>query len=144
MDAKKRIVSKLEEVYVYLSELQSILPKNKKEYLNNTLVRRACERLITITIEAALDVLSLIASKERLGFPGNEDNIISLIEQKKILSSSLAAKVRNMKKFRNVLIHKYGYVDDVLVYQYLTEDLDDFILFEKEITKYLKALKEQK
>ena len=77
-----------------------------------------------------LDIVSIIISEERFGFPESEENIIDVVERKKVLSPALAARIKNMKKFRNVLIHKYGELDDTLVYRFLTENLDDFELFE--------------
>lgn len=141
MDAKKRIVSKLEQIYVYLSELEEFIPKSERAYLQDTRARRACERVLSITIESVLDIVSIIIAEERFGFPESEENIIDVVERKKILSSHLAARIRNMKKFRNVLIHKYGELDNTLVYSFLTENLDDFKLFENEIKKYLKTKK---
>ena len=40
-----------------------------------------------------------------------------------------------MKGFRNILVHKYGVVDDELVFEMLSEKLGDFELIIKEILK---------
>ena len=38
-----------------------------------------------------------------------------------------------MKGFRNILVHKYGVVDDELVFEMLKEKLSDFDIFKHEI-----------
>lgn len=43
-----------------------------------------------------------------------------------------------MKGFRNILVHKYGEVDDDLVYENLSDRLGDFELFIKEVLIFLK------
>ncbi len=46
-----------------------------------------------------------------------------------------------MKGFRNILIHRYAHVDDEIVYQNLTDYLDDFYDFRKAIESYLEKQK---
>ena len=40
-----------------------------------------------------------------------------------------------MKGFRNILVHKYGIVDNELVFEFLSNELDDFEKFKQEILK---------
>ncbi len=46
-------------------------------------------------------------------------------------------KIKDMKGFRNILVHRYGRVDDTLVYNTLTTHLGDFGGFETAIRTYL-------
>jgi uncharacterized protein YutE (UPF0331/DUF86 family) len=43
-----------------------------------------------------------------------------------------------MKGFRNILVHRYGHVDDEIVYRILSIGLNGFYDFEKQIDRYLK------
>jgi len=45
-----------------------------------------------------------------------------------------------MKGFMNIIIHRYGEVDDSLAYEYLKYELDDFEEFKKAILDYLKKV----
>jgi uncharacterized protein YutE (UPF0331/DUF86 family) len=47
---------------------------------------------------------------------------------------------RRMKGFRNILVHEYGVVDDVIVYQAVTTELGDFTEFKNEILAVLQKL----
>jgi uncharacterized protein YutE (UPF0331/DUF86 family) len=134
----KKIRKKLEEMNGYLTELESLLPENKNDYLQDVKTRRACEKTIELAIECVISIISIIVSEKRLGVPESEDDLIKFVEEKKVISSSVAKKVKEMKGFRNILVHRYGEIDDKLAYNYLKNELNDFTLFEKEINRFLK------
>lgn len=138
MNSHERILLKLDEMNRYLQELDNLLPKTKEDYVANLSDRRACEKTIELAIESVIDVMAMLVSHLKLGVPKDEDDIISILEKKKVLSTKLSAKVREMKGFRNILVHKYGEIDDGKAYFSLQEELDDFALFEKDIKDFLK------
>ncbi|HLC52378.1 MAG TPA: DUF86 domain-containing protein [Candidatus Nanoarchaeia archaeon] len=138
MNYKDRILIKLDEMNQYLEELDKILPDEFIDYQTNLTVRRACEKTIELAIETVIDVISIIIAGKKLGIPNDEDSLISLVEKNKIISSSLAKKLMEMKGFRNILVHKYGDIDDQRVYEYLKEEIVDFNTFNKEINLFLK------
>src|SRR3989338_4033938 len=133
MNLKEKIVLKFDDVNQYLTELEDILPETEEEYKTNLTRRRACEKTIELAIEGIIDVMAMLVSHLKLGVPQNEDDIIKILEKKKVLSPTLAARIREMKGFRNILVHKYGNIDDSKAYSSLQEELEDFSLFEKEI-----------
>lgn len=128
-------------MYTYLEQLEELLPVDEEEYFKDIKTKRACEKTLELAIETVISIINIIVSSQKLIYPESEDSLINALENKKILSGTMAKKIRDMKGFRNILIHKYGELDNRLVYKFLTEDLGDFILFEKEIKKYLKTLK---
>ena len=138
MNFKKKVFVKLEEMDKYLSELDMLLPESKNKYLGDIKTIRACEKTIELAIESVISIISIIVSQERLGIPESEDDLISFVSKKKIISSSLSKMVREMKGFRNILVHRYGNIDDKKVYNYLVNELNDFDKFKKEINLYLK------
>ena len=48
-------------------------------------------------------------------------------------------KLINMKGLRNILVHRYGEVEDEIVFENLSENLGDFEKFKEEILKYIKS-----
>lgn len=137
MEARKKILSKLEEMNTYLNELDSILPDKKSKYLQDLIIRRACEKTIESAIESVISIISIIVSSKRLGLPQSEDDLINILEKKKLLTKMTAEKIREMKGFRNILVHKYGEINDKQVYEFLTSEVSDFSNFDKEIRKFL-------
>lgn len=132
-----KILEKLNQMNNYLNELEDIFPGTESEYLSNLMAKRACEKTIELAIEAVIDIVSLIVSGYQLGFPDSEDSLINILEKKKVISPETTNRIKQMKGFRNILIHKYGEIDDNLTYDFLAQELTDFSLFEKEIRKFL-------
>lgn len=137
MKGTERILLKLEEMNRYLEELEELFPENEEEYENNLVHRRACEKTVELAIECVISSLSMLVSHFRLGIPQDEEDIISVLEKRKIVSPLVAVKVRTMKGFRNILVHKYGDIDNSKAYASLQQEIEDFALVEKEIKAFL-------
>lgn len=135
---KNRILSKLDELNSYLVELEEVMPKNYGEYVNSIEKKRSCERLLHISVECVIDVCGLMVKGLRLGLPSGEEDLFERLERKKIISGRMKEKLKLMRGFRNVLVHRYGEVDDELVFENL-KSIEDFKDFSKEITSFLKA-----
>ena len=134
---KDRILSKIDEMDSYLEELEEVKPKDIEDYKNSINKKRACERLLQISIEAIIDICNIIVSNLKLGLPSDEEDLFNKLEKKKIISSKSAKILIDMKSFRNILVHKYGVVDDELVFEMIDERLGDFNSFKKEILLFL-------
>ena len=137
MNGKERILLKLDEMKKYLTELEDLLPE-EQEYLSSLPDRRACEKTIELAIECVINVMAMLISQGKLGVPKDEEDIIAILGKRKILTDKLVLKVRGIKGLRNILVHKYGEIDDRRAYASLKEELGDFNLFEKEVKQYLK------
>lgn len=133
---RNRIFEKLEEMRRYVTELKAMLP-TKKEFLENTEKRRACEKTLELAIESMMTACALVVSAERLGLPESEENIIDLLVTHDILPKNVGERAKDMKGLRNILVHRYGRVDDERVYASLTEELGAFETFEARIKNHL-------
>ncbi|MBI3442011.1 MAG: DUF86 domain-containing protein [Proteobacteria bacterium] len=133
---RERILAKFDELEGYQKELAAIAPKSFEEF-RQIQKKRACERLLQISVEAAIDVCHLFVAGLRLGLPAEEDDIFEKLEHAGIISSSLKDTLKEMKGFRNILVHEYGEVDDQIVYEAVTTRLRDFDAFRREVLKAL-------
>ncbi|MBS3778414.1 MAG: DUF86 domain-containing protein [Candidatus Thermoplasmatota archaeon] len=102
-------------------------------------VKRACERTVEAAIETVLKVSAMIISSEKMGLPKNEETIFDLLKQQQVVSSTLSSKLKKMKGFKNLLIHRYEHIKDDLVYEFINNQIDDFYEFEKTIKSYLSS-----
>lgn len=134
---RERILIKLDQLDGYLRELASIAPRTFAEY-QGVEKRRACERLLQLSVEVVIDICSLLVTSLRLGLPAEEDDLIYKLTQGHVLSREMGAKIREMKAFRNVLVHEYARIDDRLVYEALTSRVNDFAAFKQEVLACLK------
>ncbi len=141
MEFQDRILLKVDTMTQYVIELEEMLPSSQKEYVHNLVDKRACEKTIELAIETVIDICSLIVSHYKLGAPSSEEDILTTLEMKKVLTSKTVAKVREMKGFRNIIVHRYGEVNDTKAYSFLNTELEDFEIFKKEIITFLKKTK---
>lgn len=129
----ERIKDKLSELQVYIAELSEDMPDEEEEYLGERLTRRACERTFQLACEALLDVCNLIIAGKGLGLPKDNRDAIRKLADNKIIPKKLGARLEDMVGFRNLLVHRYGKVDDSRAYHFLKEEADDLYEFAESI-----------
>jgi uncharacterized protein YutE (UPF0331/DUF86 family) len=136
---KEKVLTKLAEMEGYVTELNDIRPVNFNEYTGEK--KRACERLLQIAIEAALDVCNVLVAELKLGIPSSEEDVLERLKNKDVISDELFKKLRGMKAFRNILVHAYGTVEDKKVFSHLKNNIKDFPKFKSEIAEFLRTKK---
>lgn len=135
---KERVLVKIDRLDRYLDELRDIMPEKYESY-QKIEKKRACERLLQVSIESVLDICAQIVIELRLGLPSEEDDIFEKLEQAKIISSATKETLKRMKGFRNILVHEYGRIDDRLVYDVLKNNIEDFDAIRKEIVAAVRS-----
>ncbi len=134
---RERILAKLDDLDGYLEELRQVVPETYARYTESVEKRRACERLLQMSIEYVIDVCALFVSGLRLGLPAEEDDLIEKLEQAGLISSGMAKMLKTMKGFRNILVHEYGRIDNAIVFTMANRRLQDFGSFRIEIQQAL-------
>jgi uncharacterized protein YutE (UPF0331/DUF86 family) len=127
----ERIKDKLSELKVYIMELEEDIPEDEEEYIEERVPRRACERTFQLACEDVLDICNLIIAGKALGLPKDNRDSIKKLYDNKIIPEKLSSNLEDMVSFRNLLLHRYGKVDDSRAYHYLKDeigDLSDFTL----------------
>ena len=122
----ERINQKLKEIEDSLEMIKEGLPNDVDEFLSLGLVKDGIYKRLEFCIQNVVDIFSMIYSSLHLGVPGNVDDIFNELEKKKVFPKNIISLVQEMKGLRNILIHRYGKVNDETVYDILTERLDDF------------------
>ena len=128
-----RILGKVDELDQYQNELKNDLPDSLEEYKDQ---RRKYERLLHLSIETVVDISALILKEEGLGAPSDEESVFDKLVEAEIFDVEFGGKLKNMKSFRNILVHRYGEINDEEVFQKLDE-LEDFIEFREKVIDYL-------
>lgn len=130
---EERILSKIDELDQYQKELKEDLPGTLEDYKDS---RRKYERLLHLSIETVVDISTLILKQEGLGAPSDEESVFDKLVEGKVFDPGFGAKLKNMKSFRNILVHRYGEINDEEVFQKLDE-LEDFSEFRQNVIEYL-------
>lgn len=134
---RERILAKVDQLDGYVAELKEIAPKSFAEY-QKVEKKRACERLLQVSIEVIIDICNLLVSGLRLGLPAEEDDLYRKLVEADIMTKEMGETLREMKGFRNVLVHEYARVDDRIVYEAVNTKSEDFALFRREVLVYLR------
>lgn len=135
---RDRVLAKLDELNGYLQELRQIAPADFNSFVGNIEKKRACERLLQISVEAALDVCGLLVSGLQLGLPADENDILERLDRADLLAPSMTATLRRMRGFRNILVHEYGRIDDRIVFAMIANGPQDFRLFTEAVLRILR------
>ncbi|PIN91358.1 DUF86 domain-containing protein [Candidatus Pacearchaeota archaeon CG10_big_fil_rev_8_21_14_0_10_32_14] len=135
---KQIIESKCEKIIDNLEYIEETLPDSYEQFSKSRMLKDSIYKEIEFSIELVLDICSIINMDLRLGVPDVEDNILDNLEKNKILSQKSINLIREMKKFRNILVHKYGEIDDSIAYESIKEGIKDFEYILKKIENLLK------
>lgn len=130
-----RIKDKIDEINGYLDQLKEIAPKNINEYKSNIEKKAACERYVEKIIEAATDLAFLIIKNKKLKIPEDDIDAFNILMENKIIDDKISARLKNAKGMKNIIAHQYGKIDDEIVFEAVTEEL------EKDIREFVKSIR---
>jgi uncharacterized protein YutE (UPF0331/DUF86 family) len=99
--------------------------------------QRFVERTLQIAIQAVIDVASHVISDEHLGEPETNRDMMDLLERNGWVPAALAADLRAMVGFRNLLVHGYESIDIGIVESIVTDHLGDLLDFVAAIRRRL-------
>lgn len=110
----------------YLQELARLEGIPYSDYISDFRHKRAAERLIQLLVDAAVDINSHVLVDE--GFAPPQDAFDSFIKagQVGVLPDSFAEAIAPATGERNIIVHEYEEIDDVLVYDSIKETLKMF------------------
>lgn len=135
------IKRKLVKLKQYLSELGLLEGVTYEEYRQNFLVRRTVERLIQLTVDVATDINTHILVDNNI--PPPQDAYSSFIQLAKhgAITPELAGELAPATGERNVLVHEYELINDLIVYQSIPIAIKLFNKYCSQIDRYLNSLK---
>ena len=134
---KGRIIDKINEIEKYLEELTDVIPNNIDEYINDFKTRAACERYFEKIVEAFVDLTFLIAKDKDFEIPEDDKKVFDILGKEGIITNELAEKLKDAKGMRNIIAHEYGKVDDSIMFESITEQLENDV---KEFINSVKKL----
>ncbi|MDP2750321.1 MAG: DUF86 domain-containing protein [Nanoarchaeota archaeon] len=119
-----KINDKIEEIEKYLDELSSIMPADFEEYKQNFEKKAACERYFEKITESIVDLAFLVIKDRDLKIPEEDKETFDILADDKIIPLDLAPRLKDAKGMRNIISHQYGNVDDEIVYESITKELE--------------------
>ncbi|MBI2650627.1 DUF86 domain-containing protein [Candidatus Woesearchaeota archaeon] len=130
-----RINEKINEIQEYLDELKETVPNTFEEYESNKIVRAACERYFERVAEAVTDLAFIIITQKKFRIPEDDIDSFGILEENGVIDNELYNRLKDAKGMRNFIAHQYGQINDKLVYEAITEELD------ADIKKFIEKVK---
>lgn len=131
------IKSKLKEIDESINLVRENLPQNYDDFLKMGLKKDGIYKRIEAAIQEIISICSIINADLELGIPANKEDIIIYLVEENIITEELGKKIKELKGFRNFLVHRYGKIEDRIAFNDIKKGLDDFIHFKKEIKTLL-------
>jgi len=134
-----RIKDKIDEVGKYINELSEIIPSNFEQYKFEFKTKAACERYFEKIIKLVVDLAFLVIKEHKLKIPEEDKQAFDILNEADIIPKELKETLKDAKGMRNIIAHKYGKIDDEMVFEslkeQLTHDVEEFI---RQIKKFLR------
>jgi len=84
-----------------------------------------CEKDFELVCETVISTANFIIAQQGFERPKESKETVIKLAQNNIIPNDLADRLTGMIGFRNLLVHRYGNVDDAQAYTYLKEDIRD-------------------
>ena len=126
---KEIIRTKIREIEESLGMVEENLPDTFEEFSRLGLVKDGIYKRVEFCIEDVFDICAIINTDLELGIPRDDEDIVQNLVKGEILSEEMKDKLKSMRGFRNIVVHRYGAVDDEIAFEILRENLPDFYLF---------------
>ncbi len=134
---KETISAKFDIIERDMEFLNEFKEMDEDDFLNNYKNIQSAKYSLLEIIEACIDISTHIVAAKMFGRIEEYREIFHVLGQRRVLDKDLALRLEDMAGFRNLLVHRYGNIDNLRVLEIIKNDLDDVLLFEKEILQYL-------
>jgi len=128
---------KIAEIIECIDLVRDHLPESYDEFSRLGLIKDGIYKRMEFAIEDVFDICAIINTDRALGIPGADEDILDHLLGARILSQALVEKIHRMRGFRNIVVHRYGKIDDQLAFTLLHEESGDFAEFIGEIETFL-------
>ena len=128
---------KIKEMDESITLIKKHLPDTFEEFSNLGLVKDGIYKRLEFCIESVLDICAVINTDLKLGVPESDENILDNLIRNNIISDELGCSLKSMKGFRNILVHRYGRINDEMAFSIVKENLHDFYRFIEVIENFI-------
>ena len=134
------VYSKITEIEESIDMVNKNLPDQIEEFVTLGIVKDGIYKRLEYAIENVFDICHVINADLSLGIPSSEEDVIQNLRNRGIIDSDISDKLMDMRRFRNIVVHRYGKIDDKIAYSLLKDELDDFERFNERIRTFLKEI----
>ena len=134
---KGDIQTKIDAIFDNLEKLKIFSSKTYEDFISDFRnIDSALHRLQT-SIQALLDIGSYIIASLGLKTPNTNAEIIDILSEAGYIPKNQTEKYKKMSQFRNRIVHLYNHIDTEMLYDILTNELDDIKEFYANLLKII-------
>ena len=121
-----------------LSFLEEIKRLSLEQFLESYRDVQAAKYSLLEIVEACIDVANYIISVRGFRRAEEYSEMFKVLKEEGVIGKGLATKLEDMSRFRNLLVHRYGEVDNRRVLEIIKYNLKDIEEFEREIGEFVR------
>lgn len=134
MDVNRKVIEgKIDVIERNLRFLEQYKEMGLKEFEKSYKDVQAVKYSLLEIVESCVDISNHIISVKGYRRAEIYSEIFQILGEEKVISKELSEKMQNMAKFRNLLAHRYGEIENKKILEILKKNLKDVKEFEKEI-----------
>ena len=132
------VEKKLEQILSLLSELEKLLDPSVGTFTKNSVHIRAAERDFQLIVDLASDINAFFVLAKTSKTPDSYRESFLDMAKIGILDDSLAQKLSNTARVRNILVHEYDFEEDyVKFYAAAKESIDPYRQYTKVVFEHI-------
>jgi uncharacterized protein YutE (UPF0331/DUF86 family) len=124
-----RVRAVLDRLRAEIDALRRLAGRDEAALLGDDDLLAAVKYRFIVAIEVCIDVGRHVVASEGLRAPLDYADVFAVLSEAGLLAPDLAAQLRDTARFRNLLVHQYGFVDDRRVVEILRTRVDDLARF---------------
>lgn len=110
----------------------------EEEFLSDPRNAATAKYLAIVGAASAIDLCNHLVARRGGRAPADYADCFTVLAELGIVSEPLAARLRNMTRYRNLLVHQYARVDDRRVHGYLSGHAADLDAYADDIREWLR------
>ena len=134
---KELVAGKLSDMEGYYNEMSELLLEDARVILKNTVKLRAVERLFQLIVDTSIDINTHIIAESEFHLEDDYKSTFLTLGEHNILPIDFARKIAPSVGLRNLVVHKYGKVDLVLMIEQIKSEMSNYKEYIKQIHDFL-------
>ena len=118
----------------FLEEIKTLSPD---QFVDSYRDAQAAKYSLLEIMEACIDIANYVISVKGFRRAEEYSEMFKVLKEEGVIGKELATKLEDMARFRNLLVHRYGEVDNRSVLEIIKHNLKNIEEFEKEIEKFI-------
>lgn len=118
----------------FLEETKTLSPN---QFLESYKDIQAAKHSLLEIMEACIDIANYIISVKGFRRAEEYSEMFKVLKEEEVIAEDLTTRLEDMARFRNLLVHRYGEIDNRRVLEIIKHNLKDIEGFEREIKKYI-------